>query len=102
MSDAEVKAKNNKNYDNISGNTVENSDYNDKNDNANIENVLNSSFNLILPTFISSEQNHSHQQNVAKKRIQSSPAKAQRRFSQDAEMIRNKSVNVSRFISFRL
>lgn len=96
MSDAEVKAKNNKNIDSVSGNSVK-SDYNDNTDTANIEKVLNSSFNLILPTFISNEQNHSHQQNVSKKRIQSSPAKAQRRFSQDSEMIRNKAVNVSRF-----
>lgn len=94
MSDAGVKAKNNKNVDSVSGNTVK-SDYNDNTDNANIEKVFNSRFNLILPTFISNEQNHSHQQNVATKRIQSSPAKAQRRFSQDSEMIRNKSVNVS-------
>lgn len=91
MSDAEVKAKNTKNVDSVSVN----SDRNVYNDNSNIENALNSSFNLILPTFISNEQNHSHPQNAAKKRIQSSPAKAQRRFSQDPEMIQNKSVNVS-------
>lgn len=99
MSDAEVKAKNNKNVDSASGN-ADKSDNNDNTKNANIGKVLNSSYNLILPTFISNEQNHSHQQNVAKKRIQSSPAKVQRRFSQDSEMIRNNTVNVSQTIFY--
>lgn len=58
------------------------------------ENILNTNnLHVILPTFIQNEQQNSL--DIAPKRSQSSPAKAQRRFSQDSGMLRNKSVNVS-------
>lgn len=61
--------------------------------------ILNTNnLHVILPTFIQNEKQNSNPI-TAPKRIQSSPAKAQRRFSQDSGMLRNKSVNV-RFLFY--
>lgn len=51
---------------------------------------------LILPVFIQNERKYS--QPERQRKIQSSPVKSMRRFSQDSSEIQNKHLNVSRWI----
>lgn len=76
--------------------TIDSAKSNNIHDNEPIDNETNS-MRVILPVFIENEQKYAESQVERKRKIQSSPAKSQRRFSQDSSTLEHL-MNVSRMI----